>query len=243
MATQVIGKTSRYARRLARSATRRAASHLTFTAAAWAGAAALLVTALLGYFHGHDHVWVAFIGGAVLAGAGELLRSRAKASWVTAARLRRGVQAEDIVLTALRRARVSLVVNGADVGAGGDADHVVAHMRKDGSVSLGVVETKAGGGFVRPQGRSLLTGKGGRRIPGDPIAQVQRQARGLAARTQMGVWAVVCVPWMTNPPFTVEDVVVCGVKDLPKLVTTTLPAGVSGATDLSWLIHAAPLKD
>jgi len=154
--------------------------------------------------------------------------TRAKDAAAVADRRRRGAQAEDTVVAALTRAGVTLVVNGVELDAGGDADHVVVHERAPGTGAVAVVETKAGGGTVRVHGQSLATGKAGRVIPGDPIGQALRQAGALARKTGLPVTAVVCVPGMTNRPFWERGAVVCGARDLGAVVTRTLPVQALG---------------
>lgn len=177
-----------------------------------------------------------------LVGAGLAARSRSRAAAVQAGRQQRGTRSEEEVVSALRKARVALIINGAELHAGGDADHVVAHLRGSGTGVLAVVETKSGGGEVRSQGRSIITGKGGRTIPGDPIRQVDRQAAALARLSGRRVTSIVCVPGMTNDPFTVDNVIVCGARHLPAMFARQLPASPLTAADVDHLARTVDPK-
>jgi len=123
-------------------------------------------------------------------------------------RAMRGADSERTVGKTLERAKLGHVIHGLDLGAGGDADHMlIGHV-------LAVVETKTGRGEVSYKDGSMSAGS--RTIPGDPVRQAQRQAA--AARRYTGQWAnaIVCVPGMTNHPFRAGDgeTIVCSEKDL-----------------------------
>lgn len=118
-----------------------------------------------------------------------------------------GIRSEVLVARYLRRSGQAAVLHGCLLGAGGDADHIVLGPQAT------VVETKTGFGHVRlGSNGELLSGK--RRIPGDPVAQVRRQARALTALVGVPVSTVVCVAHMTNAPFSSGQTVVCSARHL-----------------------------
>lgn len=122
-----------------------------------------------------------------------------------------GVVSEAKVWWRLRSVPAAAQVHGADLGAGGDADHILL-----GPVAV-VVETKTGYGRVVCGPGSMTAG--GRVIPGDPVRQAVRQAAALS-RILGGVWvdAVVCVVGMRGEPFRVDGAWVCGLDDLKDLI-------------------------
>jgi hypothetical protein len=126
-----------------------------------------------------------------------------------------GASSERRVAKHLAASGVSVVLNGAMIGAGGDADHIVL------GPSLLVVETKTGYGAVRYASSTLYAGS--RAIPGDPVAQVNRQARTLGRQLGSYINAVVCVVDMVGPPFTVGRTTICSLGDLIPVIAA-LPA-------------------
>jgi hypothetical protein len=111
------------------------------------------------------------------------------------------------------------LLNSVLLGAGGDADHVILGPQ------LAVIETKTGWGEVSFDGHTMRAGA--RSIPGNPVAQVQRQAAVLHDLVQEYTDAVVCVVDMTNPPLQVGSTTVCSLADLPQ-VLRRLPARLDG---------------
>lgn len=219
----MIGEAGRHSASMSRAsgfrALRLGAATLALYVAAVAGAVSALLT--LG---GPVFLTVVLLAAAALAfGGARTVQARTASANLQADRQLRGALAERVVADELVKARPALVINGAEINAGGDADHVVAHLRSSSRGVLAVIETKAGGGQVRMIGRALLTGKHGRAIPGDPIRQVGRQAAALRRITGRSVAAVVCVPQMTNAPFMVDNVMVCGTKHLAQLIRRELP--------------------
>lgn len=122
-------------------------------------------------------------------------------------RLEAGASSEVQVGRLLERSKLGVVLHGMELGAGGDADHIVI------GETVAVVETKTGRGHVRADGSKLYAGT--KMLPGSPVSQAKNQARALRKKT--GVWAtaVVCVTRMENEPFRHQDVVVCSMRDLP----------------------------
>lgn len=122
-------------------------------------------------------------------------------------RLEAGASSEVQVGRLLERSKLGVVLHGMELGAGGDADHIVI------GETVAVVETKTGRGHVRADGSKLYAGF--KMLPGSPVSQAKNQARALRKKT--GVWAtaVVCVTHMENEPFRHQDVVVCSMRDLP----------------------------
>jgi hypothetical protein len=141
------------------------------------------------------------------AGAGLAAAVHVRATWRKAERAFVGAKSERLVGAAIVKAEPDVVIHGAMLGVGGDCDHVVL-----GPVVV-AVETKTGYGNVRVGADGALYA-GSRRIPGDPLAQVRRQAGALARRVSLQAESVVCIPKMTNRPFTHGGVTVCSAADL-----------------------------
>ena len=232
--TQIIGRPGRYSRTQGNANSRRAWA---WKLLAWpAGAVSVLYLVLGGLSYVEHRGGVAELLAGAVFGWVWLAGARKSASAQThATRQQHGTGAEEEVVAALQAAGVTLVINGAELHAGGDADHVVAHLRGDGTGVLAVVETKAGGGTIRMAGRTILSGKAGRAIPGDPIAQALRQADALTRMTHRQAVAVVCIPWMTNEPFAAFGAIVCGKRHLHQLFSRTLPATRLDARDLQMI--------
>jgi hypothetical protein len=131
-----------------------------------------------------------------------------------------GAQSESRVGRVLARSGAAVVLNGSMIGGGGDADHIVL------GPPLVVIETKTGYGNVYTRGNELHAGK--RRIPGDPIAQVLRQARTLSRQVNTRVTCVVCVVDMVGPPFVSRQVTVCSLADLTNVMSSA-PQALTGA--------------
>lgn len=102
------------------------------------------------------------------------------------------------------------VFNGALLGAGGDADHIII------GAGSAVVETKTGHGRVTTADGVMRAGS--RRMPGDPIAQVRRQASAMARQYNLRPLPVVCVVDMSNEPFMSQGVLVCSLGYLVSLL-------------------------
>lgn len=142
----------------------------------------------------------------------------AQAQWGLSRRARVGADSEKRVARVVEALAPSVVVHGADLGSGGDADHVLL-----GPVCV-VIETKTGRGKFRRQGNKVLVGA--KVLPRDPVRQVQNQARLLASKTGRYVDAVVCVVDMTGPPVHLDNAWVCSLADLAKVVHQ-LPASLT----------------
>ncbi|MCP4792070.1 MAG: NERD domain-containing protein [Actinomycetia bacterium] len=136
-----------------------------------------------------------------------------------------GASAERRVAAALRRMGPVALVNGALLGAGGDADHVVL-----GPIAA-LVETKHGRGRIRVDDSGFYVG--GRRLARDPIAQARRQATAAGQRIGCYCTAVVCVVDSTSRPFWHRDVLVTNLKDLPGALSGLRPAPLDGAMALA----------
>jgi hypothetical protein len=102
------------------------------------------------------------------------------------------------------------LLNSTLLGAGGDADHIVV------GPGLVVIETKTGRGSTRYDGKQMFVGN--HAIPGNPVSQVQRQARALRQMLGGYIDAVVCIVDMTNPPYRAETTMVCSLADLPGVI-------------------------
>lgn len=139
----------------------------------------------------------------------------ARYAWGRAARAKAGARSEQRVAKVLARLAPAAVVHGADLGSGGDADHVVL-----GPVCA-VIETKTGrGAFARKSipGKPATVTVGAKTLPRDPVRQAQNQARLLRKLSGQYVAAVVCVVDMTNGPLQLENAWVCSLADLPQVL-------------------------
>lgn len=132
------------------------------------------------------------------------------------ARLRAGTRSEERVARALAGLGYTVLLNGYHLGAGGDCDHVVA------GPILAAVETKSGRGRVERRGTTIT--HGGRPFPRDPVTQARRQATALHRLAGTRASAIVCVVDMANAPVHVDDVTVCSLDDLPRVLATCPPA-------------------
>jgi len=130
------------------------------------------------------------------------------------ARAVRGAQGEAAVAAVLRQ-KAAVVVHGAMLGAGGDADHVLL------GPALAVVETKSAIGVVQADERRLSVA--GRLVPGNPVAQARRQAAAVSAATGRWCEAVVCVTGMRNGPLRVGSTTVCSLADLSTVLAGCSP--------------------
>lgn len=155
---------------------------------------------------------VAFLLAASIVGMVLQRRSRWTPKAVrTVERSAAGARSESRVAAVLEQMGAGAVRHGLLLGAGGDVDHVVI-----GPV-LVAVETKTGRGAVRRDGTALHAGR--RRIPGDPIAQVSRQADRISRLTGAVCAAVVCIPDADLPrPVQIDGVWVCSLASLPACV-------------------------
>ena len=131
-----------------------------------------------------------------------------------------GATSERRVSRVLSRAHPVGLANSLMLGAGGDADHVVV------GPWLAVIETKTGRGAVRMEGTTMRAGS--RAVPGDPVAQVARQARAVGRLAGTTCDAVVCIVDATTAPFVDRGVAVCSLADLPR-VLAQLPHRVAEA--------------
>lgn len=130
-----------------------------------------------------------------------------------AGQARVGVVSERKVVAELTRTGVRAVICGARPGGvGGDVDIVAL------GPGAAAIEVKTGYGKVTYSRGALWVGN--RRVMGDPIGQAARGAGriGRALGGQVWVDALVCVPGMSNKPFSVRNgqtvVWVCGLGDL-----------------------------
>lgn len=130
----------------------------------------------------------------------------ARSEWIRRSKAAIGARSERRVAREIEHLGCSAVIHGALLGAGGDADHIVV------GPALAVIETKTGRGNVAWSDGRLLAGR--RAIPGNPVAQVRRQAAALGRRAGVRPMAVVCVPDMEGRPFMVDEVTVCSLASL-----------------------------
>jgi hypothetical protein len=157
----------------------------------------------------------------------------ARDRFATAARKAKvGIESEKRVAKVLARIDgLEAVVNGALLGAGGDADHLAL-----GPVCV-VVETKTGSGNLSVEGDGRLR-VGRRVIPGDPLAQVGRQARALERLCGNSVTAVVCIPDAKGQARQVRGVWVCNLSQLGGVIVAAPRVMAQGrAVDLARELH------
>lgn len=163
---------------------------------------------------------------AAVAGAGcVLLMRRSKRTFRLARRAAIGARSEREVRDAVRRTASIAAGYGIVLGGrGGDCD-VVVFTRGRGAAAI---EVKTGHGEVTVTGDAMRAGR--RTLHGNPVRQAANQARWLSRRLRrQGVLAVVCVPGMTNRPFAVDGVQVCGVRGLGEILASA--PGVFGSAD------------
>lgn len=121
-----------------------------------------------------------------------------------------GARSERIVGRLAEGAGAAVVVHGAMLGAGGDADHVVL------GPCVAVVEAKRGVGPLKVSGGKVMVGS--RVLRGDPIEQASRQARALSNRVGVTASAVVCVEGATGSTVRVGEVFVCPASSLREVL-------------------------
>lgn len=181
-----------------------------------AGAAALAAMAVAGI------AGIAFADSPALRALGALLSVAGALGcavmWRQSARsLRRagrsaiGARSEREIRTVIRRTGSVAAAYGLVLGGrGGDCDAVV-FTRNYGAAAI---EVKTGHGEVTFRGNTMSVGR--RTLPKNPARQAANQALWLSRKLRhKNVLAIVCVPGMTNRPFTVAGgVMVCGAKDL-----------------------------
>jgi len=126
------------------------------------------------------------------------------------AKARIGAKSERRVAKVVAELNPVALLNSTLLGAGGDADHIVL-----GPWAV-VIETKTGHGHARYDGQHMRVGA--KTIPGNPVTQVQRQARALHSEASTYVDAIVCIVDMDNAPFAVGSTTVCALRDLPGVI-------------------------
>ncbi len=171
----------------------------------------------------------------VLGAAAVLSAVLARRASTAAQRASRGVVSERRVATALTRLRPTALYNNLLLGAGGDADHVVV------GPWLAVVETKTGRGHVSCDEAGVRVGT--RRIPGDPLAQVRRQADALSRRLNRHVTPILCVVDMYGPPQSVRGITVCSLGDLANVVRVTPALTVLDVERVCRALSTLPRED
>ena len=160
----------------------------------------------------------------------------ARKEHVNAHKAKAGVDAEYQVAKALKNSSAFAVVNGALLGKGGDADHIVL-----GPMAV-LIETKHGKGEVSIQSSVVFAGR--KKIPKDPISQVNRQSAALSKRINgKYVQAILCVTQMSNSPFRYNGVIICSSKDLAKVVNDSQNHGITKleAENFAKIIHTQPV--
>ena len=215
--TKIIGRPAEHARKLATQARLR-------LVAATSGALALTYGSMVCYSFGlqttQDLVLqLGSLGGLV----GALVLGRvASVSRLRLRQARVGIAAETRSARILKRSGAAVVVNGADLGIGGDCDHLVL-----GPWAV-AVETKAGRGRLSFKSGELRVG--GKGFVRDPIEQALTQARAASSLCGTTVRPVVCVVGATNV-IDVRGVTVCGASRLDSVLRSS-PAPLDSATGL-----------
>jgi len=159
------------------------------------------------------------VGAVVLAlgsaGLTAWLVRQARAAFTRARQAAIGATSEREVRRAVRRTASIAAAYGLMLGdRGGDCD-VVVFTRTGGAAAI---EVKTGHGAVWVERGALMVGR--RALRKNPAGQAAHQARRLSGRlNRRAVLAVVCIPGMTNRPFTTDNGVwVCGAGDLTQVL-------------------------
>jgi hypothetical protein len=150
---------------------------------------------------------------------------RARRALRRAAQAAVGARSERQVQAAVRRTGAVAAAYGLTLGGrGGDCDAVVF----TGGCGAVAVEVKTGHGEVTVAGEEMRVGR--RTLANSPVRQAMVQSRRLSRHLdRRAVLAVVCVPGMTNRPFTTSDGVwVCGVRDLAAVLARAPRVFASG---------------
>lgn len=208
--TRTTGTSGKYAKGLARTYGRQAASYrLTSLGAVLIVIAGAIVS-------GGSLAVIA--GGAVVALPVHVYCSKkARALSIQRRKAAVGAKSEKVVASILSSSTgAAYVLNGVHPGGfKGDCDHIVI------GPYLTVVETKTGTGRVSSSHAGFMY-VNRRQIPRDPIGQSLRQAAQVEKVSGVECDAIVCVPGMTNKPFTVtrngKPVVICGKKNLASCI-------------------------
>jgi hypothetical protein len=142
------------------------------------------------------------------------------------ARARVGADAERkvgrIVERWARRNGAYRVVHGAELHGGGDADHVIF------GPTCAVIETKYGRGPIRVARDGTVT-VGTKQLRGNPTAQCERQRKRLGDLTRSPAAGFVCISDGTGRPVRHGNVIICGARQLPRLLSAAGPS--APATD------------
>jgi nuclease-like protein len=159
---------------------------------------------------------LAAVAGAGFAAGCWYLTTRARASLVHAGQAAVGIRSEREVRSAIRGTNsVVAAAYGLKLGdRAGDCD-VVVFTRDGGAVAI---EVKTGHGVVTLENGTMLVGR--RRLQKSPTRQAGDQARRLSRMLgRKTVLAVVCVPGMSNRPFSTDTGVwVCAKGDLREVL-------------------------
>ena len=115
---------------------------------------------------------------------------------------------------------VTRVIHGADLGRGGDADHVLI-----GAFSA-VIETKYGRGKIRVQDGRVHVGH--KVLPRNPIGQCERQRNLLSELTSSPAVGIVCISEGAGRWARHGNVIVCSARDLPRVLSLIDPAPPRG---------------
>jgi len=105
--------------------------------------------------------------------------------WGDAQKAFAGARSEKRASSVILKTKPDFLMNSVLLGAGGDADHIVLGPK------LVVIETKTGRGKVSYKDGVMRAGT--KKIPGDPVAQANRQALALSKESNTFASAIVCV--------------------------------------------------
>lgn len=133
-----------------------------------------------------------------------------KEAWTRSEHARIGVDSERQVRRVVRKHPHVAAVYGAKMGARqGDVDLILV----DNKLSLAAIEIKTGSGQVSVNDRTVRAGR--KTMPRDPLGQCMKAANRLEQAAGVPTTPVLCIPGMTNKPFTTnEGVLVCSAKHL-----------------------------
>ncbi len=169
----------------------------------------------------------ALIVALLAVGLAAWLWTRSRDAFTRARQAAVGATSEREVRRAVRRTGSVAAAYGLMLGdRGGDCD-VVVFTRTGGAAAI---EVKTGHGRVHLDRGTLTVGR--RPLKKNPIGQAEHQARRLSRRlNRRAVLAVVCIPGMTNRPFTSDSGVwICSTTDLPQVLDRA-PSVFTSAAD------------
>ena len=143
---------------------------------------------------------------------GSYLGYRVKKDYESFVRFIAGVKAEAEVSKEIRKLKPELLANGLVIDKIGDCDHLVM----DGYIAL--VETKRGYGYVELIDGALYINK--KRMPRNPIAQIEKQAKMLSREFGVELEKIICITGAKNT-FRHGSIVITGLEGLNQVISNS----------------------